>query len=422
MKICKKTALSVFILSLVLGCILPLAARVSEPHVDTEKSSLVSDHFDGNRYFNPHAPQSPPSPPGQAFRWLWKWVFRTNFSTWPRQTDFLPEAPPVGQASDSSLFITAVGHGTFLIQMDGVNILTDPIWSERCSPFSWVGPKRKHEPGIRFEDLPAIDVALVSHNHYDHLDLPTLKRLAEKGMPRAVVPLGNISIMERSGIPNIDELDWWESVTLNSKTTITLVPAQHFSGRTLWDRNKSLWGGFIISGPSGNVFYSGDTGYGPHFREIAYRFSPIRVALLPISPFRPSQPGDPTQEYRRVIHMGPADAIQAHLDLGTPVSIAAHFQVFQLGFDGFHDAVDALAASLEEHGMEPNAFVAPMFGRAISIPPIENVPQPGIWETQNIWRTPTEHIPMPHGFTDIAIPLRIAPPEQLLPRSESAVQ
>jgi hypothetical protein len=146
MKICKKTALSVFILSLVLGCILPLAARVSEPHVDTEKSSLVSDHFDGNRYFNPHAPQSPPSPPGQAFRWLWKWVFRTNFSTWPRQTDFLPEAPPVGQASDSSLFITAVGHGTFLIQMDGVNILTDPIWSERCSPFSWVGPKRKHEP------------------------------------------------------------------------------------------------------------------------------------------------------------------------------------------------------------------------------------------------------------------------------------
>jgi L-ascorbate metabolism protein UlaG (beta-lactamase superfamily) len=231
-----------------------------------------------------------------------------------------------------------------------------------------------------------------------------------------------MSIMERSGIPNIEELDWWQSVNLTSNITITLVPAQHFSGRTLWDRNKSLWGGFIISGPSGNVFYSGDTGYGPHFREIAYRFSPIRVALLPISPFRPSQPGDPTQEYRRVIHMGPADAIQAHLDLGTPVSIAAHFQVFQLGFDGFHDAVDALAASLEEHGMEPNAFVAPMFGRAISIPPIENVPQPGIWETQNIWRTPTEHIPMPHGFTDIAIPLRIAPPEQLLPRSESAVQ
>ncbi len=422
MKICKKTALSVFILSLVLGCILPLAARVSEPHLDAEKSSLVSDHFDGTRYSNPHAPQNPPSPPGQAFRWLWKWVFRTNFSTWPKQTDFLPGVPPVSQASDSSLFITAVGHGTFLIQMDGVNILTDPIWSERCSPFSWVGPKRKHEPGIRFEDLPPIDVALVSHNHYDHLDLPTLKRLAETGMPRAVVPLGNMSIMERSGIPNIEELDWWQSVNLTSNITITLVPAQHFSGRTLWDRNKSLWGGFVISGPSGNVLYSGDTGYGPHFREIARRFSPIRVALLPISPFRPSQPGDPTQEYRRVIHMGPSDAVQAHLDLGTPVSIAAHYQVFQLGFDGFHDAVDALAASLEEHGMEPIAFVAPMFGRAISIPPIGDEPLTRTWKAHNIWWMLLESGPMQYGFAEGAIPLKGAPPGQPHPLSESAAQ
>ncbi len=325
MKIRKKTALSVFILSLVLGCILPLAARVSEPHLDAEKSSLVSDHFDGTRYSNPHAPQNPPSPPGQAFRWLWKWVFRTNFSTWPKQTDFLPGVPPVSQASDSSLFITAVGHGTFLIQMDGVNILTDPIWSERCSPFSWVGPKRKHEPGIRFEDLPPIDVALVSHNHYDHLDLPTLKRLAETGMPRAVVPLGNMSIMERSGIPNIEELDWWQSVNLTSNITITLVPAQHFSGRTLWDRNKSV-GRFVISGPSSGNVLCPRHGIWTTFGRSPAVFRPSGKRHSFQSPFRPSQPGDPTQEYRRVIHMGTSDAVQAHLDLGNSISIAAHYQ------------------------------------------------------------------------------------------------
>ena len=422
MKIHKKIGLCLFILSIVLGCFLPLAARVPESHFDAVKSTLVSDHFDGIRYFNPHAPQSPPSPPGQAFKWLWKWVFRTNFSTWPKQTDFLPGVPPVSQALDGSLVITAVGHGTFLIQMDGVNILTDPIWSERCSPFSWVGPKRKHEPGIRFEDLPPIDVALVSHNHYDHLDLPTLKSLAQKGMPRAIVPLGNMNLMKSSGIPAVEELDWWQSVKLNSNITITLVPAQHFSARTLWDRNQTLWGGFVISGPSGNVFYSGDTGYGPHFQEIARRFSPIRVALLPIAPFRPSQPGDPTHEYRRIIHMGPDDAVRAHLDLGTRVSIAAHFQVFQLGFDGFHDAVDTLALSLNERNLEPDTFVTPMFGKAISIPPIEDELPSKTWETHNIWWMPKESSSAQHGFSEATIPLRRMPPGQIHSRSESAIQ
>jgi L-ascorbate metabolism protein UlaG (beta-lactamase superfamily) len=251
--------------------------------------------------------------------------------------------------------------------MDGTNILTDPIWSERCSPLSWAGPKRKHEPGIRFEDLPPIDVVLVSHNHYDHLDLPTLKRLAEKGTPLAIVPLGNRNLVLSSGIPSVDELDWWQSVRVSPGLTITLVPAQHYSSRTLWDRNRSLWGGFVVSGPSGNVFYSGDTGYGPHFQEIAHRFSPIRVALLPIAPFKPREK-EPNQEYRRVIHMGPAEAVKAHIDLGTPLSIAAHFQVFQFGLDGFNDAVDGLASSLKEQNLRPDAFVTPMFGQAIAIP------------------------------------------------------
>ncbi len=139
---------------------------------------------------------------------------------------------------------------------------------------------------------------------------------------------------------------------------VTLVPAQHFSSRTLWDRNRTLWGGFVVSGPSGNVFYSGDTGYGPHFREIARRFSPIRVAILPISPFQPQSPDNPAADYRLRVHMRPREAVQAHLDLDAQVSIAAHYQVFQLGPDGFDDAVQELAATINRRNLNSDAFIA----------------------------------------------------------------
>ncbi len=277
--------------------------------------------------------------------------------------------PPVTRAKEGSLYITPVGHGTFLIQMDGINILTDPIWSERCSPVSWAGPKRKLEPAIRFDDLPPVDVVLISHNHYDHLDIPTLERLAKKGVTRAVVPLGNLQLVRSTGIPTVDELDWWQSIRLSSNITITVVPAQHYSSRTLWDRNRSLWGGFVISGPSGNVLYAGDTGYGPHFQEIARRFSPIRVALLPIAPFK-HRDGVSNQGFRRIIHMDPADAVKAHIDLETPLSIAAHYQVFQFGFDGYGDALEALAMSMNENRLHPHAFIAPIFGKTIVLPAI----------------------------------------------------
>jgi L-ascorbate metabolism protein UlaG (beta-lactamase superfamily) len=251
--------------------------------------------------------------------------------------------------------------------MDEVNILIDPIWSNRCSPVSWAGPKRRTPPGIRFEELPPIDFVLVSHNHYDHLDLPTLKRLAKRGTPSAIVTLGNQDLVQDAGIPTVHALDWWQSVRLSPDVTVTLVPAQHFSSRTLWDRNKTLWGGFVVSGQSGNVFYSGDTGYGPHFREIARRFSPIRVALLPISPFQPQQSTEPPREYYPSMHMGPAEAVQAHVDLDAELSIAAHFRVFQLGPDGFDDAVNKLASALKERDLKPDAFIAPTPGQAIEL-------------------------------------------------------
>ncbi|MBI4633306.1 MAG: MBL fold metallo-hydrolase [Deltaproteobacteria bacterium] len=359
-----------FIIFLALATLLPIPAHGLEPGRSTENVRQASDHFDGSNYFNPGVSQPSPAPPGQEPErsrpaWIWRWIFGSEWPAWPDVKDFPPGRPPAARVPQGALLVTPVGHATFLIQMDGVNILTDPMWSERCSPVSWAGPRRHRKPGIRFEDLPAVDIVLVSHNHYDHLDLPTLTRFAEKGVPRAVVPLGNLALVRGTGIPSVDELDWWQSVRLSPDVMVTLVPAQHFSARTPWDRDKTLWGGFVVSGPSGNVYYAGDTGYGPHFREIARRFSPIRVALLPISPFRPQQSKEQPHNHRPPIHMEPAEAVQAHVDLGAEVSIAAHFQVFQLGADGFSDAVNDLAAALKERNLKPGAFVAPTLGRAI---------------------------------------------------------
>lgn len=354
---------------MVLISFLPLSLHGTAPEGAAPDALQGSDHFDGSHYFNPWIPQPPPGQATGRSRswWIWRFLFGSEWPEWPEIRDFVPGPPPATRVRKEALGVTPVGHATFLIQMEGLNILTDPIWSERCSPVSWAGPRRRSPPGIRFEELPPIDVVLVSHNHYDHLDLPTLDRLAEKGVPRAVVPLGNLDLVRSSGIPTVEERDWWQSVPLSPEVTVTLVPAQHFSSRSLWDRNETLWGGFVLSGPSGTVFFAGDTGYGPHFREIARRFSPIRVAILPISPFRPRQAENPPPSPSGV-HMGPAEALQAHLDLGAQRSVASHFQVFQLGADGFEDALDELTTALKGRGMKPDDFVAPTPGRAIRQP------------------------------------------------------
>jgi L-ascorbate metabolism protein UlaG (beta-lactamase superfamily) len=360
--------------SLVLAVSLLLPALGEEIGISAENRKQVSDHFDGLRYFNPGVSQAPPGSAGQASRpgapwWVWNWLLNDDWPEWPGVKDTPPGPRPVARVPKGMLSVTPIGHSTFLIQMDEVNILIDPIWSDRCSPISWAGPKRHRQPGLRFEDLPPIDVVLVSHNHYDHLDLPTLERLAAKGTSRAIVPLGNLDLVRNAGIPAVDELDWWQSVRASPDVMITFVPAQHFSSRIIWDRNQTLWVGFVISGPAGNIYYAGDTGYGPHFQEIARRFSPIRVALLPIAPFRPQQTKASTPGYRSIVHMGPVEAVKAHLDLGGPFTIAVHFQVFRLGIEGFDDAVTVLASTLKENNLSPDVFVAPVFGQAIIMPP-----------------------------------------------------
>jgi L-ascorbate metabolism protein UlaG (beta-lactamase superfamily) len=356
----------------VAGLVLFLAGW-GDPVASSGERRLASDHFDGEVFFNPviQPGASKPGPePRRGFaRFVWRWILSDDWPRWPEAAVARPGPTPPARVPPGEVRVTPVGHATFLIQMDGLNILTDPTWSERCSPVSWAGPKRHQAPGLRFEDLPPIDLLLVSHNHYDHLDLPTLERLAGKGVRRAITPLKNADLIRGAGLPEVRELDWWQSVPVSAAVTVTLVPAQHFSSRTLWDRNHSLWGGFVVSGPSGHVYFAGDTGYGPHFREIARRFAPIRIALLPISPYSPGEGKDGTRLRIAAVHMGPAEAVQAHQDLEADVSVASHFQVFQLGWDGFDEAVNELGATLKRRDLSAGAFLVPTFGQTIVLSP-----------------------------------------------------
>lgn len=305
-----------------------------------------SDHFDGKRFFN----QSPDPTTQRGFFDFLKWVFNRKPGKWEEwvQSEFGPK-PPVCVGREE-LRVTFINHSTFLIQMDGINILTDPIWSNRSSPVSFTGPKRVRAPGIRFEDLPPIDVVTVSHNHYDHLDLPTLKRLSKDHHPTIYTGLGNKWLLEKSGITQVSELDWWQEVPLSDSVRLTCVPAQHFSGRGLFDRNKTLWAGFVFEGLAEPVYFAGDTGLGPHFKQIADRFGKMRLAFLPIGAFLPRWFMSPT-------HLSPSDALEAHFILGTQTSAAMHFGTFQLGDDSQNEAVGLLSTAIAETNMEHTQFL-----------------------------------------------------------------
>jgi L-ascorbate metabolism protein UlaG (beta-lactamase superfamily) len=297
----------------------------------------VSDHFDGERFHNL-------DPGQQSESGFLKWMLNRERGHWRRKPDAPFGPPPPRLVEDGRLCVTFINHSTTLLQLDGINVLTDPVWSERVSPLPFAGPRRHRPPGIRFEDLPPIDIVLVSHNHYDHLDVPTLRRLQS----HIVTPLGNAALLKRHGIGSVTELDWWQS-----SGQITAVPARHFSSRGISDRNRNLWGGFVITSRSGNVYFAGDTGWGEHFAEIGRRFAPIRLALLPIGSYLP-------RWFMQPVHINPAEAVKAHEVLRAQTSVAVHFGTFALGDDGekdpAHDLQEALAANghprfwILEHG------------------------------------------------------------------------
>jgi L-ascorbate metabolism protein UlaG (beta-lactamase superfamily) len=211
-----------------------------------------------------------------------------------------------------------VNHSTVLIEQPGRTILTDPVWSGRASPVASLGPKRHRAPGLAFADLPKIDLVLLSHNHYDHFDTPTLRRIAANHSPAIVVPLGLGGLVRTLGFPRIEELDWWEEAL-----SIRSVPARHFSARGLFDRNRTLWCGYAFETPAGMVYFAGDTAFGSHFEQIRSRLGPPRIALLPIGAYEP-------RWFMQAVHMSPSEAVEAHRVLGARESIAIHHGTFQL--------------------------------------------------------------------------------------------
>jgi len=305
-----------------------------------------SDHFDGRRFRNLSRPA--PQPFSAVPRML-----REPRVPWPRRIDVVPQLPPALDARADAV-VTFVGHSTFLVQTPAGNLLTDPMYSDRAGPLNIVGPRRVRAPAVRIEDLPPIAVVLLSHNHYDHCDLRTLRKLARRFDPILVTPLGNGPLTRRAGIRRVEELDWWE----HAQTTplpVTLTPAHHFSARTPWDRNRALWGGFVVRAGGCSIYFAGDSAYAPFFRDIPRRLGAIDLALLPIGAYEP-------RWFMQAVHMNPAEAVQAHLDLGASASIGMHFGTIQLTAEGINDPVHDLAEALREREVPPDRFATLEFG------------------------------------------------------------
>lgn len=277
-------------------------------------------HFDGKRFFNPDGRQA------AGFLAALRWKLTTRPEPSPSfVSDVVPTKPP-GHIEGDGLRITLVNHSTVLLQQSGSHILTDPFWSERPSPLTWAGPRRRRDPGVKWADLPRIDTVLLSHNHYDHLDLATLRRLSDRGPLQFIVPIGLARLLQSRGIGPVRELDWGESLPLG-KIKIHSVPALHFSARGLFDRNRTLWCGYMIETADRLVYFAGDTAFGDHFAAIRARFGPPRLALLPIGAYEP-------RWFMSPVHMCPEEAVKAHEILGAKTTIAIHHGTFQLADEG----------------------------------------------------------------------------------------
>lgn len=291
-----------------------------------------TDHFDGRHFFNeePFEEQQPSE--------LARWRLNRHRGAWPDSAAIAEPAPPA-RVGGGALRVTMVNHSTVLLQMDSLNILTDPVWSAKVGLEGQLGVRRHRPPGIPFDSLPRIDVVLVSHDHYDHMDLPTLLRLQQRYHPRIITGLGNPGYLATQGAQGAEQLDWWQSASLGRGVRVTAVPARHWSGRTLSDRYERLWEGFVIEGARDTVYFAGDTGWGRMYRELHARWSHFSLALLPVAPFRP-------RWYMARKHLGPRDAVRAAIETRSAMVIPIHWGTFELGDDGESEAVDTLRAAV----------------------------------------------------------------------------
>ncbi|MCE2565607.1 MBL fold metallo-hydrolase [Komagataeibacter sp. FNDCF1] len=317
----------------------------------------ASDHTDGTRFFNPPAICPEGLPPGRMRPLaILKWQWNRPPSDWPQWIeDPTPAGDPHALPAPGTVAITFIGHSTFLIRIprpDGTaaTILTDPVFSQRCSPLSFIGPKRVRAPGRRLADLPRVDIVLVSHAHYDHMDLPSLRGLARRGDdPLVVTPLGNARFMRATGLRRIMELDWWQGVD-TAGVRVTCTPARHGAARTPLDRNTSLWGGFMLRDAAGRqVFFAGDTAAGRHWGLIHDRLGAPGVALLPIGAYAP-------RALMARVHATPEEAVSGLRQLGAKRGIGMHFGTFRLTDEPIGEPVARMRAAVRAQGLAPDAM------------------------------------------------------------------
>ena len=322
-----KRSLSICLFLFTASCGAPDLSRVDSPY------------FDGQQFQNVDGIKRK-----KSFWKVLKWRLNTkNRAKWPKKINNPQYKIKTKNNKPGELSVTFINHATTLIQIDGVNILTDPVWSERVSPVTWAGPKRHQKPGVAFEDMPKIDLILISHNHFDHMDIETLERFAKRDQSKILFGLGSKYYLKKTSQKNSIELDWNQSHQTNN-LEVTFLPANHWSKRTLSDTNKSLWGGFAIEGQH-KVYFAGDTGYGNHFKEAYKKFGTFDLSLIPIGAYEP-------RWFMKYHHMNPEDAVKAHLDLHSKHSLGIHHSTFQLTDEGIKEPREKLETLKKEMNLE----------------------------------------------------------------------
>ena len=309
----------------------------------------VSDHFDGRRFFNPHG--SPPRP----FKDLVAWQRTRDKATWPPSLPLGTHPAPPRDVPPGRVAVTFIGHSTFLVRTASAVFITDPVFTSHAGPFGRIGPRRVRPPAIAVADLPSLDLVLLTHNHYDHMQPSSLRSVAARGRPELVTGLGLEPSVRALGFKRIAELDWWQSHDVPGVGRVTSVPARHFSARTPWDRNRTLWAGFVVESGGVTVYCAGDTAYSPQFVEIARRFPKIDLALIPIGAYEP-------RWFMEPVHVNPEEAVHIHLDVGARRSVGMHFGTFQLTDEAIDEPLAALARARESLGVPADMFDVLDFG------------------------------------------------------------